>query len=152
MSLGGQADVQRFFDNVASTQWASLGGMGSSDYRVSGADRDGCSIALVGPLSTTLVTSIELTCPDSDGVAVGIPTDQVQILQKTVERFAPANYDRVKQIHTIAASSELSTVNVCRVTKGCTDSPTIYLAVRSSQPPGSTLPALDLKIASTPKS
>ena len=150
-SLGDRADVERFFDSMAFTQWSSTLGIGSSDYRMSGADRDGCSIALVGPASSTLVTSIGLTCPDSGGVEIGIPADQVQILKKTVERFAPVDYDRVNQIHTIAASSELSTVNVCRAAKGCPDSPTIYLAVRSSQPPGSSLPALDFKITSAPQ-
>ena len=81
----------------------------------------------------------------------GIPADQVQIVQRAVKRFAPATYDRVKQIHTIAASSELSTVSVCQVTKGSTVSPTIYLAVRTTQAPGGTLPALDVKILSALK-
>jgi hypothetical protein len=151
-SFGSRATVQLFFDRTAATRWTSPRSIASSDYQVMGADGDGCSIALTGPVSTRLVRSIELTCRDSGGVEIAIPTDQVQMMRKTVVRFAPADYRRVEQVRTVAASSELSTISLWRPAEGCAGDPTISLAVRSSQPPGSTLPAVDLMIMSTGQS
>jgi hypothetical protein len=144
-TLGNRSEVQHFFENVESNRWTSLHS-GPREYQVLG-EEDGCSIVLKGPSSSSIVNYLEVTCPASGGVAIAIPTDQVKIVRDVVKQFAPTDLRQVEQVRTVAASSELSTVGAChRSANRCPGSPTMYLTIRSSQPPGNTLPAVDLVI------